>query len=174
MFLCSFSALHVLFFHILFQMFFCISLGFVIAWAPYTVVSLLFIFNEGNHYMAPGGFVFPALFAKSSHIYNPFIYFYFNKTFQKEFHHLFCNLWHKRGENRVGIRFTVGQQKPHSIDIQFQERNSTQKKKSQNRNRGTAEEGGSSHLDIKPVYTCWDFTLDNNTRVILENKPASL
>lgn len=156
-------------------MFFCISLGFVIAWAPYTVVSFLFIFHKGNRYMAPGGFVFPALFAKSSHIYNPFIYFYFNKTFQKEFRHLFFNLWHKRGENRVGIRFTVGPENAHPIDIQFQERDSPQKKmsvsqyRSQNRNRSKdkAEDGG-----IKPVYTCWDFTLDNNTRLIMENKPS--
>uniref|UniRef100_A0A8C9WU42 Opsin 8, group member c n=1 Tax=Sander lucioperca TaxID=283035 RepID=A0A8C9WU42_SANLU len=66
------------------SMFFCISLGFVIAWAPYTIVSFLFIFHKGSQYMAPEGFVFPALFAKSSHIYNPFIYFYFNKPFQKE------------------------------------------------------------------------------------------
>ncbi|XP_003971895.2 opsin 8, group member c isoform X1 [Takifugu rubripes] len=155
------------------MMFFCISLGFVIAWAPYTVVSFLFIFHKGNHYMAPGGFVFAALFAKSSHIYNPFIYFYFNKTFQKEFRHLFFNLWHKRGGNRVGIRFTVGQENAHPIDIQFQERDSPRKKtsvsqdRSQNRSRSKdeAEDGG-----IKPVYTCWDFTLDN-TRLIMENKP---
>ena len=33
-------------FHVLLQMFFCISLGFVIAWAPNAVVSFLFIFNK--------------------------------------------------------------------------------------------------------------------------------
>ena len=91
-------------------MFFCISLGFVIAWAPYAIVSFLFIFHKDNWYMAPEGFVFPALFAKSSHIYNPFIYFYFNKTFQQELRCLFVTLWPRLGGNRVGIHLATSHQ----------------------------------------------------------------
>lgn len=164
---------------ILFKMFFCISLGFVIAWAPYAVVSFLFIFHKGNRYMAPGGFVFPALFAKSSHIYNPFIYFYFNKNFQKEFRRLFCDVWYRRRENRIGIRLTVDQRNPHPIELQLRERSSPRRKKtmsqdrSQNRNRD--KDKSEEVRGIKRVYTCWDFTLGDNTGLILEKKhPASV
>uniref|UniRef100_A0A3P9AUW8 Opsin-5 n=1 Tax=Maylandia zebra TaxID=106582 RepID=A0A3P9AUW8_9CICH len=98
------------------MMFFCISLGFVIAWAPYAVVSFLFIFHKEHRYMAPEGFVFPALFAKSSHIYNPFIYFYFNKTFQRELHRLLLSTYHKLGGNRVGVHVTTAHQSSNNHD----------------------------------------------------------
>ncbi|XP_073672418.1 opsin 8, group member c [Paramisgurnus dabryanus] len=84
-------------------MFVCISMGFVIAWAPYTVVSFLFIFYKDARYMAPEGFVFPALFAKSSHIYNPFIYFYFNKTFRQELRSLLFAVWPRLARKRIGV-----------------------------------------------------------------------
>ncbi|XP_061602965.1 opsin 8, group member c [Cololabis saira] len=103
-------------------MFFCISLGFVIAWAPYAVVSFLFIFHKEPWYMAPEGFVLPALFAKSSHIYNPFIYFYFNKTFRRELRCLLLSSYRRLGGNRVGVHVSVDQQAPHPIHIQLQER----------------------------------------------------
>lgn len=167
---------------ILFQMFFCISLGFVIAWAPYAIVSFLFIFHKGNWYMAPKGFVFPALFAKSSHIYNPFIYFYFNKTFQREFRYLLFILWPRWGGNRVGIHFATGQQNPFPIHIQLQERGSVPKKKkkkeslsqdrihSRSRNKDKAWKTDSNHLGMRPVVTCWDFS--SNAQPISENQPA--
>ncbi|XP_064864548.1 opsin 8, group member c [Oncorhynchus nerka] len=107
------------------MMFFCISLGFVTAWAPYAVVSFLFIFHKDNRYMAPGGFVFPALFAKSSHIYNPFIYFYFNKAFRQELRCLLRSFCPRLARNRVGVRSAMGQEGlpggPHPIQIQLQE-----------------------------------------------------
>uniref|UniRef100_A0A8C7FPT3 Opsin 8, group member c n=1 Tax=Oncorhynchus kisutch TaxID=8019 RepID=A0A8C7FPT3_ONCKI len=107
------------------SMFFCISLGFVTAWAPYAVVSFLFIFHKDNRYMAPGGFVFPALFAKSSHIYNPFIYFYFNKAFRQELRCLLRSFCPRLARNRVGVRSAMGQEGlpggPHPIQIQLQE-----------------------------------------------------
>uniref|UniRef100_A0A8K9Y459 Opsin 8, group member c n=1 Tax=Oncorhynchus mykiss TaxID=8022 RepID=A0A8K9Y459_ONCMY len=110
---------------VLCPMFFCISLGFVTAWAPYAVVSFLFIFHKDNRYMAPGGFVFPALFAKSSHIYNPFIYFYFNKAFRQELHFLLRSFCPRLARNRVGVRSAIGQEGlpggPHPIQIQLQE-----------------------------------------------------
>ncbi|XP_071225304.1 opsin 8, group member c [Salvelinus alpinus] len=107
------------------QMFFCISLGFMTAWAPYAVVSFLFIFHKDNRYMAPGGFVFPALFAKSSHVYNPFIYFYFNKAFRQELRCLLRSFCPRLAGNRVGVRSATGQEGlpggPHPIQIQLQE-----------------------------------------------------
>uniref|UniRef100_A0A674E118 Opsin 8, group member c n=1 Tax=Salmo trutta TaxID=8032 RepID=A0A674E118_SALTR len=100
-------------------------LGFVMAWAPYAVVSFLFIFHKDNRYMAPGGFVFPALFAKSSHVYNPFIYFYFNKAFRQELRCLLRSFCPRLAGNRVGVRSATGQEGlpggPHPIQIQLQE-----------------------------------------------------
>ncbi|XP_063078283.1 opsin 8, group member c [Engraulis encrasicolus] len=85
-------------------MFFCISLGFVVAWSPYAIVSFLFIFHrEEQVYMQPAGFVFPALFAKSSHIYNPLIYFYFNKAFRQDLRLLLSSLFPGLLPNRVGV-----------------------------------------------------------------------
>ncbi|KAK6297197.1 hypothetical protein J4Q44_G00317800 [Coregonus suidteri] len=106
------------------MMFFCISLGFVVAWAPYAVVSFLFIFHEDNRYMAPEGFVFPALFAKSAHIYNPLIYFYFNKAYRQELRCLLRSFCPRLAGNRVGVRSATGQggHPGHPIQIQLQER----------------------------------------------------
>lgn len=155
-------------------MFFCISLGFVIAWAPYAIVSFLFIFHKGNWYMAPKGFVFPALFAKSSHIYNPFIYFYFNKTFQREFRYLLFTLWPRWGGNQVGIHFATGQQNPFPIHIQLQERGSVPKKKKKKKKESLSQDkAGKTHsnpLGMRPVYNCWDFA--SNAQPVSENQPA--
>ncbi|KAL0965027.1 hypothetical protein UPYG_G00275830 [Umbra pygmaea] len=101
-------------------MFFCISFGFVIAWTPYAVVSFLFIFHKGNWYMAPSGFVIPTLFAKSSHVYNPFIYFYFNKAFRQELRSLLQVFCHRPARNCVGDCPALDQG-PHAIQIQLQE-----------------------------------------------------
>ncbi|CAL8317868.1 unnamed protein product [Merluccius merluccius] len=104
------------------MMFFCISLGFILAWAPYAVVSFLYIFHKDHNYMSPGGFVFPALFAKSSHVYNPFIYFYFNTGFQRELCSLLRSCCPGLVSKRVGIRpASEPQQAPHPIQIQLQE-----------------------------------------------------
>lgn len=162
-------------------MFFCISLGFVIAWAPYAVVSFLFIFHKENHYMAPEGFVFPALFAKSSHVYNPFIYFYFNKTFQREVRCLLLSVWPKLGGNRVGVHINAGHQvPPHPIHIQLQERGCVRKKNfslSQDRPQGKSKSKGkamhtsSNPVHSRPVYTCWGST-SKNAPSLVDTKPA--
>ncbi|GLD63844.1 opsin-5-like protein [Lates japonicus] len=146
-------------------MFFCISFGFVIAWAPYAVVSFLFIFHKEPQYMAPEGFVFPALFAKSSHIYNPFIYFYFNKTFQRELRCMLVSLWPKLEGNRVGVHISAGHQIPYPIHIQLQERDRICK----SRGKVTHTSGKSVHG--RQVYTCWGST-SKNTPTGLGNKPA--
>ncbi|XP_029352961.1 opsin 8, group member c [Echeneis naucrates] len=145
-------------------MFFCISLGFVIAWAPYAVVSFLFIFHKEPQYMAPEGFVFPALFAKSSHIYNPYIYFYFNKTFQRELRCLLHSFCPKLGANRVGVHLAAGHQPPYLIHIQLQERGRGQRKNfglsqdrthSKSKSKGRAAHHSSDCVRDRPVYTCW-------------------
>lgn len=122
-------ALHVVFFCILLKVFFFISLGFVFAWFPYTIVSFLLIFKKDQQHMAPEGFVALYLFAKSSHIYNPIMYFYLNKNFQKILCHLHCNFWvgQKETEGDVGVR--EGEGNPGPVDINLQDQSRTQKKK---------------------------------------------
>ncbi|KAM7367757.1 hypothetical protein PAMP_014034 [Pampus punctatissimus] len=162
------------------MMFSCISLGFVIAWAPYAIVSFLFIFHKGNWYMAPEGFVFPALFAKSSHIYNPFIYFYFNKTFQRELRCLLLSFWPKLGSNQVGVHIATGHQAPCPIHIQLKERGCIQKKTfdvsqdrthSKDKKKGRDTHTSSNHIHGRVVYTCWGSSPKNHA-IILDNKRA--
>uniref|UniRef100_UPI003AB0C94A opsin 8, group member c n=1 Tax=Centroberyx gerrardi TaxID=166262 RepID=UPI003AB0C94A len=156
------------------MMFFCISLGFVIAWAPYAVVSFLFIFHKDNWNMAPEGFVFPALFAKSSHIYNPFIYFYFNKTFQQELRCLIRSLCPRLVGNRVGVHPATGLQAPHPIHIQLQERGCVQRRSfclSQEKSWRKSRHLGSNHLHGRMVYPA----LGSKLRVTpssVEHKPV--
>lgn len=173
-------------------MFFCISLGFVIAWAPYAIVSFLFIFYKGSRYMAPEGFVFPALFAKSSHVYNPFIYFYFNKTFQLEFGQLLA-LWPRLGGHRVDVHVTSDRDVPHPIQIQLQERDAGRKKnsplswdrsksksksksksrsESRSKSKGRVTHAGAAFPRGRPVYTCWA-SKSKNSQFALDSHPAS-
>ncbi|XP_029281898.1 opsin 8, group member c isoform X2 [Cottoperca gobio] len=150
-------------------MFFCVSLGFVIAWAPYAIVSFLFIFHQENLYMAPVGFVFPALFAKSSHVYNPFIYFYFNKTFRRELRCLLLSVWPKLGGNRVDVHITTVHQVP--IHIELQERVCVQKKNfglTRDRTR-SKEKYDNTRVLGKSVYTCWG-SMSKNTPKTFDKK----
>ncbi|KAF6717097.1 Opsin-5 [Oryzias melastigma] len=142
------------------MMFFCISFGFVIAWAPYAVVSFLFIFHKEPRYMAAEGFVLPALFAKSSHIYNPFIYFYFNKTFQQELRRLLLASYHKLTGNRVGVHFSTSQQAPHPIHIQLQERGGVQRRPKAMHSRGAHS---------RQMFACWG-SAAKNAHAITDNK----
>uniref|UniRef100_A0A8C6TZ92 Opsin 8, group member c n=1 Tax=Neogobius melanostomus TaxID=47308 RepID=A0A8C6TZ92_9GOBI len=130
------------------MMFFCISLGFIIAWGPYAVVSFLFIFYKDSGYMAPEGFVFPALFAKSSHIYNPFIYFYFNKTFQRELRDLLGSRCPALGMNRVGVQLPPSHPGPHPIHIQLKEYRGKKHERGQVKGRGPSN-------DNRVVNVCW-------------------
>lgn len=164
----------------LFQMFFCISLGFVIAWAPYAVVSFLYIFHKEHRYMAPEGFVFPALFAKSSHVYNPFIYFYFNKTFQRELRRLLLSFCPEAGGNRVGVHVIVAHQAPYPIHIQLQERGCDREKnilspdrtRNKSKSKGKATRAGGGPRLGRPVYPCWE-SVSKNAPTILDHEPAN-
>ncbi|CAL1585598.1 unnamed protein product [Knipowitschia caucasica] len=129
------------------MMFLCISLGFIMAWSPYAVVSFLFIFHRGPQYMAPEGFVFPALFAKSSHIYNPFIYFYFNKTFQRELRCLLGPAAVLLRGNRVGAPPGTRPGPPH-IHIQLVEKNRKTRDQESHQRKEAPEEP-------RPVCVCW-------------------
>ncbi|MBN3309614.1 OPN5 protein, partial [Amia calva] len=102
-------------------MFFCISLGFVIAWAPYSVASFLLIFHKDDWHLAPEGFIFPTLFAKSSHIYNPFIYFYFNRAFRQELYVLCRTFCSRLARNRVSVIAMNQPPAPPVIEIQLRD-----------------------------------------------------
>uniref|UniRef100_A0A672HSM4 Opsin-5-like n=1 Tax=Salarias fasciatus TaxID=181472 RepID=A0A672HSM4_SALFA len=57
-----------------------ISSGFLIAWTPYVAVSFWSMFHSQEQgRMAPFVTLLPCLFAKSSTVYNPFIYFLFQR-----------------------------------------------------------------------------------------------
>ncbi|XP_072305402.1 opsin 8, group member a [Eucyclogobius newberryi] len=62
-----------------------ISVGFVIAWTPYVTVSFWSMFHArpGDH-LRPFLTLLPCLFAKSSTVYNPFIYFIFQRSTRRE------------------------------------------------------------------------------------------
>lgn len=80
-----------MFFHLLFlfQMAVMISSGFLIAWTPYVAVSFWSMFHSQEQgHMTPFITLLPCLFAKSSTVYNPFIYFIFQRTSQHKLHHL--------------------------------------------------------------------------------------
>ncbi|XP_010765078.1 opsin 8, group member c, partial [Notothenia coriiceps] len=165
------------------MMFFCVSLGFVVAWAPYAIVSFLFIFHEEQVYMASEGYLFPALFSKSSHIYNPFIYFYFNRTFQQELRHMLYSIWPKLGGNRVSVHVPIDHHFP--IHIQLQERRRVRKKScgvSQDRTNSKSK-GKEQHKCItnnqKQVQTCWESMAKEAPKILEKNpgkdtKPVSL
>ncbi|CAM9322529.1 unnamed protein product [Lampetra planeri] len=60
-----------------------ISIGFIGCWAPYGMVSLWSIFRDAST-IPPEVTLLPCMFAKSSTIYNPLIYYIFSQSFQRE------------------------------------------------------------------------------------------
>lgn len=60
-----------------------ISLGFIGCWTPYGLVSLWSIFRDSGT-IPPEVSLLPCMFAKSSTVYNPLIYYMFSQSFKKE------------------------------------------------------------------------------------------
>ncbi|XP_073349630.1 opsin 8, group member a [Pagrus major] len=66
-----------------------ISSGFLVAWTPYVSVSFWSMFHsEEQGHMTPFITLLPCLFAKSSTVYNPVIYFIFQRTSRHELRRL--------------------------------------------------------------------------------------
>ncbi|KAK2864049.1 hypothetical protein Q7C36_003203 [Tachysurus vachellii] len=59
-----------------------ISAGFIGCWTPYGIVSLWSIYSTSP--ITPFVSMLPCLFAKTSTVYNPLIYYTFSKSFKKE------------------------------------------------------------------------------------------
>ncbi|KAM4633754.1 opsin 8, group member a [Polymixia lowei] len=80
-----------------------ISSGFLVAWAPYVAVSFWSMFHtQGQDSLAPVVSLLPCLFAKSSTVYNPFIYYIFQRSFRRElrrFRRLVCRCCCRQSES---------------------------------------------------------------------------
>ncbi|XP_034555731.1 opsin-5-like [Notolabrus celidotus] len=60
-----------------------VSLGFMGCWSPYGLVSLWSIFRDSST-IPPEVSLLPCMFAKSSTVYNPLIYYFFSHSFKRE------------------------------------------------------------------------------------------
>lgn len=60
-----------------------ISIGFIGCWAPYGMVSLWSILQDSST-IPPEVSLLPCMFAKSSTVYNPLIYYIFSQNFRRE------------------------------------------------------------------------------------------
>ena len=61
------------------------SIGFMGCWAPYGLMSLWSILKDSSSSSIPPEVsLLPCMFAKSSTIYNPMIYYIFSQSFQME------------------------------------------------------------------------------------------
>uniref|UniRef100_A0A3Q4ADZ6 G-protein coupled receptors family 1 profile domain-containing protein n=1 Tax=Mola mola TaxID=94237 RepID=A0A3Q4ADZ6_MOLML len=59
------------------------SIGFIGCWAPYGLMSLWSILKDSSS-IPPEVSLLPCMFAKSSTVYNPMIYYIFSQSFQRE------------------------------------------------------------------------------------------
>ncbi|XP_037305450.2 opsin 8, group member b [Pungitius pungitius] len=75
-----------------------ISLGFVVCWSPYAAVSLWSIFRDSAS-LPPAVSLLPCMFAKSSTVYNPLIYYIFSQSFRREVK----QLWLRLGSAACGV-----------------------------------------------------------------------
>ncbi|XP_078131410.1 opsin 8, group member b [Sander vitreus] len=68
-----------------------VSLGFIVCWAPYGIVSIWSLFSDSST-IPPEVSLLPCMFAKSSTAYNPLIYYIFSPSFKREVKQLcwFC------------------------------------------------------------------------------------
>ncbi|XP_028295783.1 opsin 8, group member b [Gouania willdenowi] len=59
------------------------SMGFICCWTPYGLVSLWSLFHDSSS-IPPEVSLLPCMFAKSSTVYNPLIYYFFSQSFKRE------------------------------------------------------------------------------------------
>ena len=79
---------------------FYIIISFCVAWLPYTIVVLIAQFGNNIHfYLTPYTATFPALFAKSSAVYNPVVYVLANRDCMKYFLRKFRSKRNKNNSN---------------------------------------------------------------------------
>ncbi|XP_061427361.1 opsin-5-like [Lethenteron reissneri] len=66
-----------------------VTVGFIGCWSPYAIVSLWSLFRSPGS-ISPLVALLPCLFAKSSTVYNPFIYYLFSRSFRAELRSMAC------------------------------------------------------------------------------------
>ncbi|KAJ3583057.1 hypothetical protein NHX12_034502 [Muraenolepis orangiensis] len=66
-----------------------ISAGFIVSWSPYGMVSLWYVLRDGTS-LPPEVTMLPCMLAKTSTMYNPLIYYAFNRSFRREVRRLLC------------------------------------------------------------------------------------
>ncbi|XP_041952206.1 opsin 8, group member b [Alosa sapidissima] len=66
-----------------------ISMGFLGSWTPYGMVSLWSVYSDSTS-IPPMVSMLPCLFAKTSTVYNPLIYYIFSKAFKTQVKQLCC------------------------------------------------------------------------------------
>lgn len=72
----------------------------VAAWTPYAVVSLMVSIGY-EKYLGPVSTVSPAIFAKTSVIYNPIVYYFFNNQVGSNMH--FINIKDNKCTQKNGL-----------------------------------------------------------------------
>ncbi|KAM9789495.1 opsin-5-like [Neosynchiropus ocellatus] len=100
-----------------------VCIGFFTAWSPYAIVSMWAAFGHIEN-IPPMAFALPAMFAKSSTIYNPIIYLTLRPNFRKVIHkdldvlfhsclkNCLCSLDPVRCCSKLNIRVKLGVQRP--------------------------------------------------------------
>ncbi|XP_042561077.1 opsin-5-like [Clupea harengus] len=68
---------------------FIISMGFLGSWTPYGLVSMWSVYQDSAS-IPPLVSMLPCLFAKTSTVYNPLIYYAFSKTFKAQVRQMCC------------------------------------------------------------------------------------
>ncbi|XP_070705970.1 opsin 8, group member b [Pempheris klunzingeri] len=79
-----------------------VSVGFIGCWMPYGLVSLWSIFRD-SELIPPEISLLPCMFAKSSTVYNPMIYYIFSQSFKREVKQLmwWCHVSNSINDNSI-------------------------------------------------------------------------
>nr|XP_046229249.1 opsin 8, group member b isoform X1 [Scatophagus argus] len=95
-----------------------ISVGFIGCWAPYGLVSLWSVFQDSST-IPPEVSLLPCMFAKSSTVYNPMIYYIFSKSFKREVKQL---RWLCTGSNSCQVSNSINDNSVYMVSTDIKTR----------------------------------------------------
>ncbi|KAM4712631.1 opsin 8, group member b [Anableps anableps] len=90
-----------------------ISIGFIACWTPYGLVSLWSVLNDSSK-IPPEVSLLPCMFAKSSTVYNPLIYYFFSQSFKREVKQL---SWLCLGSNACQVSNSVSENNIYMVSV---------------------------------------------------------
>ncbi|XP_065819892.1 opsin 8, group member b [Labrus bergylta] len=90
-----------------------VSVGFIGCWAPYGMVSMWSIFRDSST-IPPEVRLLPCMFAKSSTVYNPLIYYLFSQHFKREVRKL---RWHCLGSNTCRVSNSINENNIYMVSM---------------------------------------------------------